>query len=111
MQVGQVILGRNFRSPQFGGPEKPRWFICIGHTSRITPPILFYLHSTTRKSRIGPKLFLSKMKYSFFKFDCYFYFNEKSYTCSGEELRNNHNISNVGNLEIDHIVKIYEGIR
>lgn len=111
MQVGQIIRWRNFRFPQFGGQEKPRWFICVGHTNKIIPPVLFYLHSTTRTEKAEPRFSFSKDTYSCFTHDCYLYFNEKPYPCSGEELRSNRSIGAFGNLDNDDMKKIYEGIR
>ena len=87
MQVGTVVRWRHFSDPQYGGVEKPRWFLCLGNTGKIIKPTLCYLHSTTTTKRTNiPCFSFSTSKYPFFRENCFLYYNERPYCCAEKEL-------------------------
>lgn len=60
MRVGDVIRWSNFPDPRYQQPiGKARWFICLGKSSSITPPVFFYIHTTTTQIQkfqpVGPR--------------------------------------------------------
>jgi hypothetical protein len=114
MQVGTVIQWSNFPYPQYGGPKKSRFFVCLGSTNRLNPPVLIYFHSTTTKKRNKNHFFFPCDRYPFFRKDCYLCYNERPYTYGENELKQlikKHDISTEGQIMNNDLRKIYEGIR
>ena len=111
MQVGTVIRWDNFPSPQFGGTKKPRWFLCLGKTSKLSTPIKFYLHSTTTTKRINIRhFFFTKNKYGFFKENCCLNFNERPYPFPKSQL-NNRDIHIIGYIDKNDLRLVFDGIK
>ena len=117
MKVGDVIRWNNFPDPRYAQPlGKARWFICLGKSSSITPPVKFYIHTTTTQiqsfqpggpSEKHPHLVFNAGEFGFEE-TCVLDIQEGPYSCSESDI--NRNLSNIeikGTLDNRTLITIY----
>ena len=118
MKVGDVIRWNNFPDPRYSQPPgKARWFICLGKSSSITPPVMVYIHTTTTQIQNfqpgGPR---EKHPHLLFNTDefgfeetCVLDFLEDFYSYPESDInRNASNIEIKGTLDNKMLIIIYK---
>jgi len=119
LRPGTIFWWKNFPYPRFGSEIKPRWFVCLGDTGRITEPtIVFFSTTTTVKDdfepggkRAGHHFFrFDKKRYPCFEEDCILDFDEPPYNESEKVITSHKDIEFKGELDKKTLKSIYEGI-
>lgn len=120
MRVGDVIRWSNFPDPRYQQPiGKARWFICLGKSSSITPPVFFYIHTTTTQIQkfqpVGPRenhphLVFNAGEFGFEE-TCIIDCTEDFYSYSESDInRNASNIEIKGKLDNNTLIAIYNKV-
>jgi hypothetical protein len=118
LKVGVVIRWNNFKDKRYPGEVKPRWFIYLGNSGKLTTPTFAYLHTTTTRFSQFQKGMIKEFHkhYTFkstntpFESDCAIDYNESPYSVNEETLENNPNIEEKGELSIEIMKMIYNKI-
>lgn len=115
MQIGDVIKWKKYPNPRFDNIIKPRWLVYIGCTDIFSIPLQYYFVTTTTRSTriISPKdgCYLLTNEFSFFTYNCYIDYDERSITIRKSIVEKNLDIEKVGELDEKKLKEIYNGIR
>ncbi len=107
MKPGTVFKWNNFPVPQFGGPQKPRWFIYLGGTGYFITPEQAHFSTTTTSDIHNKTGYVFKAEDSIFEQDCILNRDERPYTRLKSELENNPDIEIKGQLSNQQMKDIY----
>jgi hypothetical protein len=117
LKVGDVVRWNNFPDPRYSHPlGKARWFICLGKSSSIVPPVMVYIHTTTTQIQHyqsgghrekHPHLLFNAGEFGFEE-TCVVDFSEDSYSYPELDInKNSLNIEIKGTLDNKMLVVIY----
>lgn len=117
LKVGDVIRWHDFPYPK-AGIIKPRWFIYLGRSSTLTPPVFLYFCTTTTqlqhfivggdRSNHACRRF-DVRQFSIFEEDCILDYDEEIYALLEDKfIKCKTNIEIKGTLDKDTIRNIYK---
>jgi len=115
LRVGTVFKWNDFPDIRYGGKLKPRWFVYLGETTKIQPPIIAYIQTTTaQKSDFNPGgnrnthiHYEFKSEKTPFEVDCIIDFSIPSLDYEKEKLENNPQIEIKGELDTEILKILY----
>ena len=119
MKPGTVFRWSKFPFPKYGSEVKARWLIYLGDTGILSTPITAHLCTTTTSlkdfapggKRASHRHFLfKKSRYKFFDEDCVLDYDEPPYAHYKEQLEENPNVEEKGELDRESLKTIYKGI-